>query len=66
MSQLPQDIEHLSAAEIDALWQSQESETFTLTPEQRAELRDRVARYRKDPSDVIPWEQVKADLLRER
>jgi putative addiction module component (TIGR02574 family) len=66
MSQLPQDIEHLSAAEIDALWQSQESEPFTLTPEQRAELRDRVARYRKDPSDVIPWEQVKADLLRER
>jgi putative addiction module component (TIGR02574 family) len=37
-----------------------------LTDEQRAELDYRVARYQNNPSDVIPWEQVKAGLFKKQ
>ena len=46
------------------LWESLESDALALTDEQRAELDYRVAKYEKNPSDVIPWEQVRADLFK--
>ena len=68
MSNLQNEINSLSAAEklelLDVLWESLESDLPALTKEQRAELDDRVARYERDPSDVVSWEQVKADLFR--
>jgi putative addiction module component (TIGR02574 family) len=70
MGHLPQSLEHLSAAEkfelLDALWESLESDPSAITAEQRAEVRRRVERYREDPSRVRPWEQVEADLLKNR
>lgn len=35
-----------------------------LTDAQRAELDQRIARYEQNPSDVIPWEQIKAGLFK--
>jgi putative addiction module component (TIGR02574 family) len=70
MSHLPQNLERLSAAEklelLDALWESLESEPPALSAEQRAELDYREAQYRENPAGVLPWEQVKADLLKKR
>lgn len=67
MSTLQQQIGALSAAEklalIDMLWESIEAEIPLLTEEQRAELDYRVQRYAQNPSDVIPWEEVRAELL---
>jgi putative addiction module component (TIGR02574 family) len=34
----------------------------TLTPAKREELRRRAAELDANPDDVVPWEQVKADL----
>jgi putative addiction module component (TIGR02574 family) len=63
MTNLPPDIVRLSAAEkfdlLDALWESLESDLPDLTREQREELDHRGARYRQNPSAVLPWEQVK-------
>jgi putative addiction module component (TIGR02574 family) len=70
MSHLPQNLEQLSAAEkfelLDALWESLESDLPALSAEQRAELDYREAQYRENPAGVLPWEQVKADLLKKR
>jgi putative addiction module component (TIGR02574 family) len=64
---LPQEIGALSAAEklelIDMLWESIEGEIPALTEEQRKELDHRVVRYAKNPSDVVPWEQVRTELF---
>ena len=61
-------IGNLTAAEkselLDALWESIEADSLPLTNIQRAELARRVAQYEQDPSDVIPCEQVRADLFR--
>lgn len=69
-SNLQNEIRSLSAAEkvelIDALWESLEADVPALTDEQRAELDHRVARYQNNPSDVIPWEQVKAGLFKKQ
>jgi putative addiction module component (TIGR02574 family) len=35
-----------------------------LTDAQRAELDDRTARNKRNPADVIPWEQVRAGLFK--
>jgi putative addiction module component (TIGR02574 family) len=68
MSNLQSEIGSLSAAEkfelLDLLWESLESDALALTDEQRAELDHRVAKYEKNPSDVIPWEQVRAGLFK--
>jgi putative addiction module component (TIGR02574 family) len=68
MSDLQREIVGLSAAEkfelLDVLWESLEADSYGLTDEQRAELDFRVACYERDPSDVVPWEQVRAGLLR--
>ena len=70
MSNLQNEIGALSAAEkfelLDVLWESLEAESLPLTNEQRAELDYRAARYRENPADVIPWEQVRSDLHKGR
>jgi putative addiction module component (TIGR02574 family) len=69
-SNLQNEIGSLSPAEkielIDALWESLEADVPALTDEQRAEMDYRVARYQSNPSDVIPWEQVKAALFKKQ
>jgi len=63
----PHQIGNLTAAEkselLDALWESLEAGALPLTDTQRAELARRVEQYEKDPSDAIPWEQVRLDLF---
>ena len=68
MSDLRHQIENLSAAEkaelLDAVWVSLEADALSLTDAQRAELDQRIERHEQDPSDVIPWEQVRASLFK--
>jgi putative addiction module component (TIGR02574 family) len=68
MSDLRSQIGSLSAAEkaelLDAVWESLEAEAASLTHEQRAELDRRIAHHEQNPSDVIPWEQVRARLFK--
>jgi putative addiction module component (TIGR02574 family) len=68
MPDLRSQIDSLSAAEkaelLDAVWESLEADAASLTDAQRAELDDRIARHEKNPSDVIPWEQVRASLFK--
>jgi putative addiction module component (TIGR02574 family) len=70
MSNLQNEIGSLSAAEkfelLDALWESLEANAPPLTDAQRAELDYRVAKYEQNPSDVIPWEQVRAGLFKKQ
>jgi putative addiction module component (TIGR02574 family) len=67
-SKFQNEIGALSATEkielIDALWESLETDEQVLTAEQRTELDARVARYESNPSNVIPWKQVKAGLFK--
>jgi putative addiction module component (TIGR02574 family) len=66
MSDLRTQINSLSAAEkaelLDTLWESLEADS--LTDAQRAELDYRIARHEQNPSDVIPWQQVRAGLFK--
>ena len=68
MSQLRDQIASLSAVEkvelLDAVWESLEADALSLTEPQRAELDYRIARHEQNSSDVIPWEQVRADLFK--
>jgi putative addiction module component (TIGR02574 family) len=68
MSDLRDQIGSLSAAEkaelLDAVWESLEADAASLTDAQRAELDRRIERHEKNPSDVIPWEQVRAGLFK--
>jgi putative addiction module component (TIGR02574 family) len=68
MRDLRNQIEGLSAAEkvelLDAVWESLEADALLLTEAHRAELDSRIARHEQNPSDVIPWEQVRAGLLK--
>lgn len=68
MSDLRQQIETLSASEkaelLDAVWVSLEADSLSLTDAQRAELDRRIERHEQNPSDVIPWEQVRASLFK--
>jgi putative addiction module component (TIGR02574 family) len=68
MSDLRQQIESLSASEkaelLDAVWESLEADALSLTDARRAELDHRIERHERDPSDVIPWEQVRASLFK--
>jgi len=67
MADFRNQIDSLSAAEkvdlLDAVWQSLEADAASLTDSQRAELDFRIARHEKDPN-VVPWEQVKANLFK--
>ena len=68
MSTLRNQIESLSAAEkadlLDAVWESLEADAASLTNVQRAEVDSRIERHEKNPSDVVPWEQVRASLFK--
>ena len=69
MSDFREQINSLSPAEkaelLDTLWESLEADSVSLTDAQRAELDYRIARHEQNPSNVIPWEQVRAGLSKE-
>jgi len=68
MNNLRDQIGSLSVGEkielLDLLWESLEAEIPPLTQAQREELDYRIARHEQNPTDVIPWERVKAGLLK--
>jgi putative addiction module component (TIGR02574 family) len=68
MSDLRNQINSLSPAEkaelLDTLWESLEADLVSLTNAQRAELDYCIARHDQNPSNVIPWEQVRAGLFK--
>jgi putative addiction module component (TIGR02574 family) len=68
MNDLRSQINSLSAAEkaelLDTVWESLEAGAVSLTDAQRAEPDYRVTRHEQNPSDVIPWEQVRAGLFK--
>ncbi len=70
MGKLQNEIGDLTAAEkfalLDVLWESLEADTPALTAEQQTELDHRAARYAQNPSDVIPWEEVRAGLFKKQ
>lgn len=49
---------------VEEIWQSivADAKGFPLTPEQSQELDRRVADDDADPSDVVPWDEVKASV----
>jgi putative addiction module component (TIGR02574 family) len=68
MSDLRQQIGNLSASEkaelLDTVWESLEADALSLTDAQRAELDHRIERHEQDPSNAVPWEQVRASLFK--
>jgi putative addiction module component (TIGR02574 family) len=68
MNNFRNQVNSLSPAEkaelLDAAWESLEADSVSLTDAQRAELDYRIARHEQNPSNVIPWEQVKAGLFK--
>ncbi len=68
MSDLRNQVNNLSPAEkaelLDTVWESLEADSLSLTDAQRAELDYRIARHEQNPSNVIPWEQVRAGLFK--
>ena len=68
MSNLRNQIESLSTTEkvelLDAVWESLDADALSLTEAQSAELDFRIARHEQNPSEVIPWEQVRAGLFK--
>lgn len=68
MSKLQNEMGSLSSGEkfefLDFLWESLEGDKRPLTEAQRSELDYRVARYERNPANVIPWEQVRVGLIR--
>jgi len=70
MSALREQIANLTAYQkadlLDEVWQSLEADALTLTDAQRTELDYRIERLQKNPSDVIPWEQVRSELFKKQ
>lgn len=68
MNDLRNHIDSLSAAEkaelLDAVWESLEADSASLTDAQRAELDRRIAHHDQNPLDVIPWEQLRTRLFK--
>jgi len=68
MSDLRNEIDSLSAEQkaelLDAVWESLEADALSLTDAQRAELDYRIEHHVRNPSKAIPWEQVRAKLLK--
>lgn len=68
MSDLRNQINSLSAVEkaelLDTVWESLEAGAVSLTDAQRAELDYRINRQEQNPSDVIPWQQVRSGLFK--
>ncbi len=50
---------------VHEIWDSiaAEPQNTYLSDAQRDELERRVAEHERNPQDVVPWEQVKADAL---
>ena len=46
------------------MWESLEADVPALTKEQQSEIDYRVTRYEQNPGDVIPWDQVRAELFK--
>jgi putative addiction module component (TIGR02574 family) len=67
MNHLRSHIDSLSPAEkaelLDTVWESLEADAVSLTDAQRDELDYRIARHEQNPSDVVPWQQVKVGLF---
>ncbi len=63
--------QHLTVPEriqlVEDLWDSiaDAPELLQLTDAQRAELHRRLDAYREDPDQVIPWETLRRELLRD-
>jgi putative addiction module component (TIGR02574 family) len=70
MSNFENEIASLSTEQkfelIDVLWESLEAEATTITDEQQAELNYRVAKYERNPADVVPWEAVRAAVSKKQ
>jgi putative addiction module component (TIGR02574 family) len=70
MTDLRQQIGSLAPDEkaelIDEFWESLGADARPLTETQREELDHRLDPYERSPSDVIPWERVRADLFTKR
>ena len=70
MNHLRSQIDSLSPAEkaelLDTVWESLEADAVSLTDAQRDELDYRIAQHGQSPSDVIPWQQVKAGLFKKK
>ena len=49
---------------LDTVWEGLEADAVSLTYAQNAELDHRIARHEQNPSDVIPWQQVRAGLFK--
>jgi putative addiction module component (TIGR02574 family) len=68
MNDLRSQINSLSAAEKaelpDMVWESLKADAVSLTDAKRAELDYRITRHEQNPSDVIPWQQVRAGLFK--
>ena len=68
MTDLRNQIDSLSPAEkaelLDTVWESLEADSASLTDAQRAELDSRIELHEQNPSDVIPWQQVRANLFK--
>jgi putative addiction module component (TIGR02574 family) len=50
---------------IGQIWDSivEETEDLPLTEAQRVDLKRRLEEHRRNPQDVIPWEEAKAQIL---
>ena len=70
MSHLRDQIGNLSASEkcelLDLVWESLDADQPSHTEAQRAELDYRIDRLEQNPADVVPWEQVRANLFKRR
>jgi len=68
MSDLRSQINSLSPAEkadlLDTVWESLEADSASLTDAQRVELDYRITRHEQNPSEVIPWQRVRAGLFK--
>jgi putative addiction module component (TIGR02574 family) len=66
---LPQEIRSLSVADrvrlAEQIWNSvvEDEAQFSLSEQQKIELRRRVDAHRADPGRGKPWDHVKTDLL---
>ena len=54
---------HDRIAVAQAIWDSlaEEQPPAMLTESQRAELQRRIAEHDRNPTDVVPWEQIQAE-----
>lgn len=50
---------------VESLWNSIESESVSVSPEQREEIARRIKSHEENPNEVLTWEQV-LDRLRDR